>query len=799
MARYTHLFPGFNGGEMTPKLRGRTDSKSYVFGCEQIENFIPLPQGPITRRPGTKFLMPTRFTTTTRLIPFEEDIDSSFMLEFGNGYMRVFKDKSAVLVDNSRVTNTDFATNITGWTDSSNGTGSIAWDAGDQRMNLVGVGSGNEAIASQQISSLNTGTTLYKIEMDVFDGPVTVNIGASAGSSSIATGTLTAGTDQSYTFLSTASSFYISIENSASSTVQVDNISLTENYQITTPYGTSDISDLQWGISGSTMIITHPSYEPRMLTLTTDTSWSIDKISNQNGPYFDAADTQYGGTGTGITLTPSATTGTITMTASSPLFVSTDVGRLVRFRHLSSAEWGWGKISVYNSGTSVDVILSKDLSSTTASTEWVLGAWSDTTGWPRCVTFFEDRVVFAATAVESNRFWGSVSGSLNDFQPDSDNQDTLAATSAYSYTATAINTIVWLTEGLRLFVGATNGIFTIRGGGNTGITPTTPPEIRTATQSGAATALPARTQNTTIYPHTSQKKLMELSYVYEEEEGFRATDMAAVADQLTKENIAEVVWQEEPYTSLWVRNSTGSLKGVIFQRADKVTAWHQHTLGGTDVSVDSIASLRTATEDELWLIVQRTIDSATVQYIEYLESEFYLNDKEDAFFVDCGATYSGAAATVISGLDHLEGETVEVMADGAATPQKTVSSGSITLSNAATKVHVGLPYTSTLRTQTPVGGNRRGSSQGRIARIHEVALRFLETNGGKAGYNVNNLTEVLFNEGQVLGEGPDLFTGTKVVKVNSGNQVDPTVTVQSSSSLPLTLCAITADLSVSET
>ena len=132
----------------------------------------------------------------------------------------------------------------------------------------------------------------------------------------------------------------------------------------------------------------------------------------------------------------------------------------------------------------------------------------------------------------------------------------------------------------------------------------------------------------------------------------------------------------------------------------------------------------------MWVIIKRTIDSSTVRYIEYLNNfDFDETDNTSFNFLYSQLSYSGSATTTISGLDHLEGETVSVLANGATHPNKTVSSGEITLDRSSTNVKVGLGYTSLLQTMRLDAGSQNGTSQAKTKRIFDITLRLYETVG----------------------------------------------------------------------
>jgi hypothetical protein len=196
--------------------------------------------------------------------------------------------------------------------------------------------------------------------------------------------------------------------------------------------------------------------------------------------------------------------------------------------------------------------------------------------------------------------------------------------------------------------------------------------------------------------------------------------------------------------------------------------------------------------DELWLIVKRTVNGVQRRYVEYLEREFAEGDSQaSAYYVDCGATYSGAPATTISGLGYLEGQTVQVLADGAAHPDRTVSSGTITLQVAASTVHVGLGYASTVQTNRIEAGAGDGTAQGKTKRINKMVLRFYNTLGGKAGPDALTLDEIQFREASNLMDAPPpLFTGDKLMEWPGTYDFNGYVMVRQEQPLPMTVVSL---------
>ena len=104
MAKASPTFNDFTAGELSPKLDGRTELNKYFNGAKQLQNFLVLPQGGATRRPGTQFVSETKTSANaSRLIPFEFNVEQAYILEFGNNYFRIYKDGGQVTSGGSAV------------------------------------------------------------------------------------------------------------------------------------------------------------------------------------------------------------------------------------------------------------------------------------------------------------------------------------------------------------------------------------------------------------------------------------------------------------------------------------------------------------------------------------------------------------------------------------------------------------------------------------------------------------------------------------------------------------------------
>ena len=741
MARVAVQLTNFTGGELSPRLDGRNDLAKYASGCKTLENMIVYPHGSAARRSGTDFVAEVENSAEkTRLVPFEFSTTQTYILEFGNEYIRFYKDDGAILEANKT---------ITGITQANPGVVSITahgYSNGDTVV-ISGV-VGMTEVNGKRFKVANVNTDDF--ELQDIDG---VDIDTTS-------------------FTAYASG---GIANRV--------------YQIATTYLTADLFQIKYAQSADVMYLCHPEYSVKKLSRTGHTSWTITEVDFDNGPYLDDNITA-------VTLSSSQhTVGTgRTLTASAATFVSTDVGRLVRFRD------GYGKITAFTSSTAVTWTIIKDTGSGSASTDWGLGAFSDTTGYPSCVTFYEQRLVFAGTEAQPQTLYFSRSGDYENM--DENRGGTIADDDAIIYTIASnqVNAIRFLSATRTLIVGTVGGEFSVSGGGTDD--PVTPTNILIKKQSnhGCANIDAIPVGNVTLFLQRAKRKIRELAYNFDVD-GYVAPDMTILAEHISESGVNEMSYQQEPNQIIWGVREDGQLIGLTYQREQQVVAWHRHIFGGAfstgNAVCETIATIPTNDKEyQTWVIVKRTIDGATRRYVEYLNEFDFDEDDDTSFnFLDSQLAYDGSATTTISNLDHLEGQVVSVLADGSAHPDRTVTNGSITLARSSTKVKVGLPYTSILQTMRIDAGSQNGTSQAKTKRIYNITIRLFESIGVEVGPNLNNMESIPFrSSAQLMNEPIPVFTGDKEVEFRGNYETDGHIFVRQTQPLPLTVLSLYPEL-----
>jgi hypothetical protein len=542
-------------------------------------------------------------------------------------------------------------------------------------------------------------------------------------------------------------------------------------------------------------------------------------------------------------LQPSAMTGSITVTALVDFkpFKSTDVGRSIRFEY-PGREPGWGVITAVASAQSATVLLYRDLPSTAPLESWRLGAWSDSTGWPHVATFYQQRLFIARNANQPQTLWGSQSGDFQNMRPDSwvAGAKSIQDTNALNFTlASGIAApITWLMGTRRLIAGTAIGQWYVSSKGAA----LTPSDFSADPQSSvkARDLAPVQIDSGGLFVQRAKRALYDLGYDFRID-ALKASDITILSDHIGKGNFAQIVYQAEPVSSVWSRLEDGTLTCLTYKRDQNVVGWTPCVLAATMAGaaiVESISVIpgnndpgqvyNSINRDEVWMIVNRTIDGHTKRYVEMMEGYFdgpnraaYLDKsawrtamkvaQADAFHVDCGLTYKGAAATSITGLDHLEHETVKVVADGAVQADAVVSGGSITLGLAASTVHVGLSYGWIYRGMKLPYGSQTGPGVGQTKTVN--GLVFVLRDSASFDYAVDlagdgdeepsalAFSSVPFRKpSDAMSSAYPLFSGEVPVDPPSGSgfNTDPRVVMQGTAPMPWTLLGIQPRISESE-
>jgi hypothetical protein len=416
--------------------------------------------------------------------------------------------------------------------------------------------------------------------------------------------------------------------------------------------------------------------------------------------------------------------------------------------------------------------------------------------YPRCATFIEQRLAFASTVNEPQAVWLSQSASYENFGSSSPARASDAVT--FRIKAKQVNEIRSMvsTRGLLLLTSGAEWIVTGDGSG----APITPSQIKVDNQGyrGAATVQPIVVGNTVLFAQGRGGVVRDFSYEFTND-AYTGKDLTILARHLfAGKEITAWAYAQAPHSIVWVVLNDGSMVSLTYMKEHDVWAWTQHESHGA--TFEDVAVIAEGDEDVPYFLVRREIDGAFVRYIERLHTRA-MADIVDAFFVDSGLTYSGAAATVISGLDHLEGETLVALADGNVVRGLVVSAGSVTLPFAASVAHVGLPMTATMETLNLDLGAVQGlgTVQGRMKSVAELTLRVEETRGiwigNRAGARGDeHLVEYKQRSTEAWNDAIQMYTGDIRITPQWDWSTHGSMVVMQFDPLPMTVLAVMPDV-----
>lgn len=746
----------FNAGELSPLLDARTDIDKYGKGCRQLQNALLETYGAVRRRPGTRFVAEAKFSNRKcRLLEFEFSVNTQFIIELGHQYMRFYKDGAQVLLSGSP-------------------------------------------------------------------------------------------------------------------------------YEIVSPYLEADLYAVQFVQINDIVYLVHGSYAPRKLSRLADTSWTIAEVDYTDPPLLDENITA-------TTITPSALSGNVTLTASSAIFTSANVGSIYNISHfradesvrqnitanansgtlrisgayrfrttgtwtadvklqrsydngttyetirefasvadsnydiegfepfdalyrINVANWvsqanspkaileltdiystAYVKVTAFTSTTVVTatVVTAKGLYGTTATRYWSEGAWSARRGYPAAIAVFEQRICYAGTTHQPQTIRGSAIDDYENFKAGTDD------TSAFTYTLAAQerNSIQWLVAQRVLLVGTNAGEWSIGGSNDTSLTASNV-TVRRQSNYGSSPLQAKLINDVVLYTQRLGNKVREMTFSYEKE-GYLSPDLTLLAEHITESGIIDTAFQRVPQSIYWGITAAGQLIGMTYERDQEVVGWHRHPSQGL---FEAIAVVSTgAGHDQIWVTVKRQRISGGVltdyRYIEVFDTAEW-TDKADCFYVDSGKTYSGASTSTITGLAHLEGLSVSILANGSVQPNKTVASGQITLDVAATKAQVGLPYETIIEPMRLDSDPAAGITQSQTKRIHEVSLRLNNSLGLTYGDGLTERYLTFRKTSDPMDSSPPLFTGDKDIEFDGDFDVDPKLIIKQAQPLPLCLLAINIKYSI---
>lgn len=797
--KLTFIQTNFTAGQLSEKLAGRVDLAKYFNGLKTLENFIIYPQGGVTRRPGFKYIasQPSATPGAVRLIPFEFSTTQAYILELGNLYMRFYMNGGQIVSPdvytklllhcNGNDGSTTFTDEVLPHTVTAVGDAQI--DDSQSKFSATLPASGlfdgsGDYLSIPDHADWFMGTAAFTI--DFWWRPSNINLGKTSFFFTHCD-TEDCLNDRIFCYyIPNSSKIQFYIVDGAATTILLESSAWTPTIGIW--YHIAIIRG--WGGNANDWAITVNGVA--IGTLTDASSWP------NVGPWLFCV-------GGGLTRSLYGHLDEFRVSKGIARWTANFTPPTAEYS-LSGATYQIGTPYLTEHLPQIKYAQSADIMwlvhpsyqprklTRTGHAAWTLTAYAptanpftSTNNYPAAVAFFEERLWFAGPNASPQEIFSTKSGDFENMTTGANDDDAIDITIA----ADQVNRIRWMEPGKVLTIGTVGGEWRL---GATSLNEPVAPDnivIRRESAYGSADIQPETVGPHILFVQKAGLKIREYKYNYELD-GYLSVDLNILSDDITEGGLKYLAYQQEPHSILWAVRSDGILLGLTYQRDHDVIGWHKHTIGGTDSELESIAVIPGTNEDELWASIKTEVSNTEIRFITQMQDIFSANNTTGAFFLDCGLTYDGAETLTVTGLDHLVGETCQVLADGLEVDDEYVSGGEVTLDATASEAHFGFSYNSnleTLRLEREINGQ---TIQGKTKRISEVRLRLLESKECKIGPDADNLDSVDFDTGTAV------YTGDKMIEFDGPHEEEGRIYVRQDQPLPLTILAIISEFFVSD-
>ena len=773
----------FTSGEFDPLLDARSDTEFYFSGAEQMRNVFVIPQGGFKRRPGLEHIdvvheIVNRETSPTITTPNggtgananDDNVSTELITTTSIGTTDPYSiveynlgsAKSIAFVDvvGARLTS---ATNTTEFFIQHSDDAVVWTSIGDAiPMSTTDVTERRRFnITKQHVRFARIGSTDLTTDVVTLDE---FHVWVDSGTlSEVRLAEFEFNVEQSYMLL--FSDKNIAVYRDGLFQVDVRAVDFTS----------ARLDDINWTQSADTGIFVQEDIQPHSLVRgSTDKLWTFSAITFDFIPKHDFVPAV---TNPAVTLTPSAVSGTVTLTASGAVFAAGSVDQFV------DGNGGRARIIKFTSTTVVTAVTIIPFYDTTAiaSGDWEFqqgfeDVWSTTRGQPKSVTFHEGRLWFGASKERPQTLWASRIGQFFNFDPgalgDDEGIDVTLNTDQ-------VNGIVNIVSQRTFQIFTTGGEFAAITPIGQALTPTTI-NIQRQTQRGSEEGLrTASIEGGTLFVQRRGKTIQEFIF-NDVENAFTTNNISLLSSSLVITPVDLALRKStstEDASLLLVVNSNGTLMTAALLPSQNVIAFTLQNTTGT--------FLATGVDiEDMYFVVERSINSVTKRFLERF-NELHFTDGSSL-------VTTGLPTDTFTGLDHLEGELCRVRADGNVLQDRTPSSGSVTIErDATTSFEIGLnfnPNVITLSLEVP----QFGTGFGRKKRISEITVRVNETSGIRVNGNIVSFKS--FGEDSLLDKANPVFTGDKTVEGVLGWEERQQVTITQVDPLPMTVLAFSMEV-----
>lgn len=768
----------FTAGEVSPRVLGRVDVERYKNGVEAMTNMLPLIHGGAKSLPMLRYAGEAKYSDRVcRIIRFEFSKTEAAMLEFGHQYIRFWNQ------DGSQVEVASVPYELAAVYDES------------ELFEIEYIGGADTILLFHQshpVKRLRRFSTTHWVLDDAPFSPQPFYEQGLKPAQSLTLSAATVGSGRTFTaggasFLEADVGRYMTAQGGVALITGYTSTTIV-TCTIQTAFITTSFASGAWTITGTPQAVCTPSKnglvgEEVTLDLTTGTLYE-DPLT-LDGATFDGAATppeidfstltshgysggdtvrvsacepiEYNGvyelvsaSGDDFAVNYSPNPGAIsvlgfvqkiTATSSTNGWRSGDVGSFVQING------GLIEITAYSSGSQVTGIIRKAMTSDVGAQagSWTLNQaiWNDANGYPSTGAFFQQRLIVGGCPAFPHTVAGSVIGEYYNFQLGLNDDDAFL----YDIDSTEFDPILHIAKSKNQLIVLTSGNeFTLTGGIESPMTPTNV-QVDNPSDYGANDVRPLRVGNELVFVNRTGKKVRAMGYRFESD-SFASNDLTKLSEHITGNGLLDFAYQQEPESIVWAVRADGRLVTLSIDRDEGVLAWAKHETDGAFESVEAIPNGQGY--DEVWVSVRRTINGSTVRYIEYFDPY------TDVSLHSAVALALGSPSAVWGGLDHLEGEVIQVIADGTVQSDVLVSSGSITLDVEASQISAGIPALGYIKLLNPEIVTPYGSAQGNHISVSSITIRCLNSIAMLIDEQYVDLRE--FGE-SLLDQPPPTFTG----------------------------------------
>lgn len=758
--------PSFTAGELAPALHARVDLAKYQTGLKTAKNCFIHPHGGASNRAGFKYIGEVKNSALeTKLVSFEFSNEQTYVLEFGNLYMRVWKQGAAILAASIPY---EIVTPFV--------TADLFGLVFTQEADVVFISHQNYAPRKLSRFADNNWTLTTPTFAPAIAAPAQVRA-----------------RDEDFA--------HFTVTNVSTAAAAVVTTSVAHGYAIG-----NKVTFTETDANGADLIgVIHTISAVTATTFTIGavrTSLAVVSAAVCNRVFVSAIAVYKYKVSAVSSLTseeslPSATIGN----TGNDLAIATQAN-LISWLAVAGAD----RYNIYKEdnglygfigGTAALTFRDENITANLADAPQAgYNPFIGVGNYPRCSTFIDQRLAFGGTVNNPQAVFLSQSASYENFgysrpRKASDGFEFRIRTRKIAEVRALL-----ATRGLLMLTSSSEWV--VSNGSDAGPLPN---EIVSKNQGyrGGALVQPVVVGNTVLFAQALGAVIRDFSYEFAED-SFVGKDLTIMARHLFEYKMIRAwAYAQYPYSMIWVVLNDGSCATLTYLKEHDVWGWTRHT---TDGVFDDVAVVAEDGEDVPYFIIKRTISGVSKRYVERLNSRSFTTIT-NAFFVDSGLTYTGAAATVISGLSHLNGKTVVALADGNVVRDLLVTAGVVTLPNAATVAHIGLPYEAVLKTLDLDLGQVKGmgSVQGRHKSIAEVTFRVEKTRGIWLGTedstrDSGKMIEYKQRATEAYNDAIGLYTGDLKITAMPNWTEGGNVVVKQFDPLPMTILAIMPDVTL---